>query len=174
MRNRTRKPQVAPASCGEAQGPLGRKPCGSGGAVSIVRLFTLCSVVTLSSTLHGQCVALTDTSTASARNYYQDGFILTYKGNPINQYSDVHGKVKFGMWYFFRSNGDVKSSGHFEFDLKQGWWNSYDRKGLLARRVYYKHGQRLCIIDAATEKQRSHDYNERRVGGYKLSDSQFW
>lgn len=123
----------------------------------------------------GQCSqVLPDTTAAFAENFFQDGFQLTFKGQPINQYSDRQGKVKFGIWYYFRPKGDVRSSGNFEFDVQQGWWNFYDRAGRLTRKIYYKHGQQLCIIDIVTGKQHSRTYKEHVIKGYKLADSQFW
>lgn len=121
-----------------------------------------------------QCPVFVDTIEQHARNRYQDGFVIMHAGQPVNQFSDVHGRTKHGQWFFFRSNGNVRSSGHFEFGVKQGWWNYYDTKGRLSTREYFKHGQRLCIVAVKSGRRREYSYKERSVGGFKISDSQFW
>lgn len=121
-----------------------------------------------------QCPVVIDTTEAYAPNRYQDDFVLTRAGRPVNQFSDVHGRTKYGQWYFFRSNGTVRCLGHFEFGVKQGWWSYYDAKGHLIRREYFKHGQRLCAITVKSGKRREYRYKEHSAAGFKISDSQFW
>jgi hypothetical protein len=124
-----------------------------------------------------QCpTGIPDTTKHNAEHRYQDDFKFTYQGVPINQYSDAQGKVRYGPWYIFSKHGLVSSSGCYEFDLKQGWWKYYDRKGHLQKLIYYKHGQALCSMDLGTGKRKEHSYKEERgnATGFKLADSRFW
>ncbi len=117
-----------------------------------------------------------DTAGVHAENYYQDRFELMYRGAAVNQFSDMHGKVKFGMWYFFSKEGSVEGSGHFEFDVKQGWWMYFDPRGHLRKLAYYRHGKAFCRIDLRNGKRKEKAFKELKSNafGYRLADSQFW
>ena len=60
-----------------------------------------------------------------------DGFTIKYHANGQTRWSKgkiVDGKAQ-GYWEWYRLDGTLKRSGHFEFGEPVGEWTTYDKGG---------------------------------------------
>lgn len=79
----------------------------------------------------GSCAAVTPPSVTPKKSEIIDGFTIKYHANGVTRWSK--GKTEngeaVGYWEWYRIDGTLKRSGHFEAGQPVGEWITYDPHG---------------------------------------------
>ncbi len=76
---------------------------------------------------------LTNSSTVKAKKMeIVDGYTIKYHANGVTRWSKgkIVNDLSEGYWEWYRPDGTLKRSGHFEKGEPVGEWVTYDNKGI--------------------------------------------
>jgi len=78
-----------------------------------------------------------DTAKISSKN----GYTKNYYGNAIHLKSIGHYEkgIQQGFWKYFYRNGNIKAEGHYENGQKQGYWKEYYKNSIVKSEGHINH-----------------------------------
>ena len=65
------------------------------------------------------------------------------ESNLLTEEGWIQNGLKKDYWFYYHSNGEVRSQGHYKNNLKEGFWKYYSVNKIIEKEGHFTHGEKV-------------------------------